>query len=144
MTSLIGRCALAFSIRLILLASQPTAWAALSEVLKPAFFLKVRSHCRDGVCARSAQAAVWARGVGPLCGLSGRCRGRISPFRGCGFLLPSQYSQRLGRHRWTVQGTVAWLAGCRRLHRRYERKAEHFLAFAGIAGTLICYRRLDG
>ncbi|MFI1608133.1 transposase [Streptomyces griseofuscus] len=51
-------------------------------------------------------------------------------------------SQRLGRYRWTVERTVAWLAGCRRLHRRYERKAEHFLAFAGIAATLICYRRL--
>lgn len=37
---------------------------------------------------------------------------------------------------------MAWLAGCRRLHRRYERKAEHFLAFAGIAAILICYRRL--
>ncbi|WP_435272246.1 transposase [Streptomyces parvulus] len=48
----------------------------------------------------------------------------------------------LGRHRWTVERTVAWLAGCRRLHRRYERKAEHFLAFAGIAAALICYRRL--
>lgn len=51
-------------------------------------------------------------------------------------------SQRLGHHRWTVERTVAWLAGCRRLHRRYERKAEHFLAFAGIAAALICYRRL--
>ncbi|MGC5411273.1 IS5 family transposase, partial [Streptomyces sp. DT225] len=46
-------------------------------------------------------------------------------------------SQRLGRHRWTIERTVAWLAGCRRLRRRYERKAEHFLAFAGIAATLI-------
>ncbi len=53
-------------------------------------------------------------------------------------------SQRLGHHRWTVERTVAWLAGCRRLHRRYERKAEHFLAFAGIAATLICVRRLGG
>ncbi|MEU9523502.1 IS5 family transposase [Streptomyces sp. NPDC048224] len=53
-------------------------------------------------------------------------------------------SQRLGRNRWTVERTVAWLAGCRRLHRRYERKAEHFLAFAGIAAALICYRRLAG
>ncbi|GAX58549.1 hypothetical protein SO3561_10122 [Streptomyces olivochromogenes] len=31
--------------------------------------------------------------------------------------------------------------GCRRPHRRYERKAEHFLAFAGIASALIRYRR---
>jgi transposase len=38
--------------------------------------------------------------------------------------------------------TVARLAGCRRLHRRYERKAEHFLAFTGIAAALVCYRRL--
>jgi transposase len=51
-------------------------------------------------------------------------------------------SQRLGRHRWTIERTMAWLAGCRRLHRRYERKAEHFLAFTSIACTLICYRRL--
>jgi len=40
-----------------------------------------------------------------------------------------------------VERTVAWLAGCRRLHHRYERKADHFLAFAGIAASLICYRR---
>ncbi|MGA5114707.1 IS5 family transposase [Streptomyces pseudogriseolus] len=51
-------------------------------------------------------------------------------------------STRLGRHRWVVERTVSWLAGCRRLHRRYERKAEHFLAFVGIAATLISYRRL--
>jgi transposase len=51
-------------------------------------------------------------------------------------------SQRLGRYRWVVERTVSWLAGCRRLHRRYEQKPEHFLAFVGIAATLICYRRL--
>jgi transposase len=51
-------------------------------------------------------------------------------------------STHLGRHRWVVERSVAWLAGCRRLHRRYERKAEHFLAFAALACTLICYRRL--
>ncbi|GGU46177.1 hypothetical protein GCM10010244_85020 [Streptomyces coeruleorubidus] len=37
---------------------------------------------------------------------------------------------------------MSWLGGCRRLHRRYERKAEHFLAFIAIACSLICYRRL--
>ncbi|MBU5943484.1 IS3 family transposase [Streptomyces sp. PAM3C] len=54
----------------------------------------------------------------------------------------TETSQRLGRHRWTIERTMSWLAGCRRLHRRYERKAEHFLAFTSIACTLICYRRL--
>ncbi|SEF03827.1 Transposase DDE domain-containing protein [Streptomyces sp. 3213] len=48
----------------------------------------------------------------------------------------------LGRHRWTIERTMSWLGGCRRLHRRYERKAEHFLAFTAIACNLICYRRL--
>jgi transposase len=52
-----------------------------------------------------------------------------------------ELSGRLGRHRWVVERTMSWLNGCRRLHRRYERKAEHFLAFAGIASALICYRR---
>ncbi|WP_193518775.1 IS5 family transposase, partial [Nocardiopsis kunsanensis] len=40
-------------------------------------------------------------------------------------------SQRLGRHRWQVERTMAWLAGYRRLHRRYERTGAHFLAFVG-------------
>lgn len=51
-------------------------------------------------------------------------------------------SGRPERHRWVVERTVSWLSGCRRLHRRYERKPEHFLAFVGIAATLICHRRL--
>lgn len=43
----------------------------------------------------------------------------------------------------SVAGLAATvMCGCRRLHRRYERKAEHFPAFAGIAAALICYRRL--
>ncbi|MET8906085.1 IS5 family transposase [Streptomyces sp. NPDC004538] len=50
-------------------------------------------------------------------------------------------SGRLGRHRWVIERTMSWLNGCRRLHRRYERTADHFLAFVGIACALICYRR---
>lgn len=38
---------------------------------------------------------------------------------------------------------MSWLAGCGRLHGRYERKAEHFLAFVAITATLICHRRLS-
>lgn len=47
-----------------------------------------------------------------------------------------------GAPRWVVERSMAWLAGWRRLHRRYERKTDHFLAFTSIACTLICYRRL--
>lgn len=54
----------------------------------------------------------------------------------------SESSTRLGRHRWTIERTMSWLAGCRRRHRRYERKAESSPASASIACTLICYRRL--
>ncbi len=37
---------------------------------------------------------------------------------------------------------MAGPAGCRRPHRRYEREADRFRAFAGIARTLIRYRRI--
>ncbi len=52
-------------------------------------------------------------------------------------------SSRLGQHRWVIERTVAWLGGFRRLHRRYERKADHFAAFASIAAAIICTRRLS-
>lgn len=51
-------------------------------------------------------------------------------------------SQRLGRHRWVVEACLSWLLRNRRLVRRYERKAEHFQAFADLACALLCYRRL--
>ncbi len=53
-------------------------------------------------------------------------------------------SQRLGRHRWTSERTMARPAGCRRLHRRHERGAGHFLAFTGLPCTPIRYRHLTG
>ncbi|MBB4919120.1 transposase [Streptosporangium saharense] len=51
-------------------------------------------------------------------------------------------SHRLGRHRRVIERTVSWLSGCRRLHRRYERRADHFASFVAIAAALICYHRL--
>ncbi|MGW4421725.1 IS5 family transposase [Streptosporangium sp. NPDC004631] len=51
-------------------------------------------------------------------------------------------SRRLGRHRWVIERTIAWLNGYRRLHRRYERRADHFASFVALAAALICYRRL--
>ncbi|MFF5443231.1 IS5 family transposase [Streptomyces achromogenes] len=50
---------------------------------------------------------------------------------------------RLGRYRWVAARTVSWLSGCGCLHRRYEHKPEHFLAFTAIAASLICHRRLQ-
>jgi transposase len=51
-------------------------------------------------------------------------------------------SQRLGRHRWIVEACLNWLLRNRRLIRRYDRKAEHFQAFANLACALLTYRRL--
>jgi transposase len=50
-------------------------------------------------------------------------------------------SQRLGRHRWIVEACLSWLLNNRRLVRRYERKAEHFQAFADLGCALLCHRR---
>jgi transposase len=49
-------------------------------------------------------------------------------------------SERLGRHRWTVERTLAWLARFRRLTVRYERRADILLAFHHLAASLICLR----
>lgn len=47
-------------------------------------------------------------------------------------------SQRLGRHRWVVERTLAWLGRFRRLTVRYERRADIHLAFATLGCALIC------
>ena len=52
--------------------------------------------------------------------------------------------QRLGRHRWTAERSIAWLAGCRRLRIRYDRDSERFFAFAMLACARLGYNRLPG
>ena len=46
---------------------------------------------------------------------------------------------RLGRHRWIVERTLAWLARYRRLTIRYERLAELHAAFLDLACALVCW-----
>ncbi len=41
--------------------------------------------------------------------------------------------ERLGRHRWVVERTLAWFARFRRLTVRYERRADIFEAFHRLA-----------
>lgn len=48
----------------------------------------------------------------------------------------------LGRHRWVVERSFAWLRSMRRLAVRWERKAEHWRAFALLGCALLCLRRL--
>ena len=51
-------------------------------------------------------------------------------------------SQRLGRHRYVVERSLAWLVGYRRLQVRYERRADILLGFVHLACALICFRSL--
>jgi transposase len=51
-------------------------------------------------------------------------------------------SKRLGRHRWIIESCLSWLMRYRRLVRRYDRKGDHYEAFATIASILICHNRL--
>ena len=48
-------------------------------------------------------------------------------------------SERLGRHRWVVERTLAWLNRYRRLRVRYERRADIHEAFLIIGCALICW-----
>jgi IS5 family transposase len=50
-------------------------------------------------------------------------------------------SERLGRHRWVVERTLAWLARFRRLTVRYERRANLHLALTTLACAIICLRQ---
>ena len=73
-----------------------------------------------------------------------RCRGYLMQRRigvriaRCGV----DSSTRLGRHRWKVERSIAWLAGCRRLRIRYDRDSERFFAFAMLACARLGYNRL--
>jgi transposase len=51
-------------------------------------------------------------------------------------------SKRLGRHRWVVERTLAWLAKYRRLTIRYERRADIHEAFLHLGCALICLNYL--
>ena len=50
--------------------------------------------------------------------------------------------ERLGRHRWVVERTLAWLARYRRLLVRYERRAAMHEAFIHLGCSLICLNYL--
>jgi hypothetical protein len=49
---------------------------------------------------------------------------------------------RLGRHRYVVERSLAWLVGYWRLQVRYERRADILLGFLSLACALICLKAL--
>jgi transposase len=51
-------------------------------------------------------------------------------------------SAKLGRHRWVIERTLAWLNRYRRLTIRYERRADLHQAFLTLGCCLICFNAL--
>jgi len=51
---------------------------------------------------------------------------------------------RLGRHRWVVERTMAWLNHFRRLAIRYERREDIHQALLDLGCALICFSHLRG
>jgi len=49
----------------------------------------------------------------------------------------------LGRYRWVVERTFAWLHQSKRLLVRYDRRHETHEAFLAIACCLVCFRRVQ-
>jgi IS5 family transposase len=53
-----------------------------------------------------------------------------------------QSSEKLDKHRWVIDCSIAWLFGYRWLTIRYERHAHLFCAFLTLAAVLTCYKKL--
>jgi transposase len=53
-------------------------------------------------------------------------------------------SRKLGRHRWVIERTLAWMSRFRRLAIRYERRIDIHHAFTALACSLICLNALQG
>ena len=73
-----------------------------------------------------------------------RCRAYLRR-RGIGVRIARkgiESSERLGRHRWPVERTIAWLTGHRRLATRYERRADILTGLLHLACALIALRFL--
>jgi transposase len=74
-----------------------------------------------------------------------RCR-RYLRRRGIGCRIARrgvESGERLGRHRWVVERTLAWVARYRRLAIRYERRDDIHEALLHLACSLICLNFLD-
>jgi transposase len=69
---------------------------------------------------------VWTRGIKPI--IARR---------------QTEHGSGLGRHRWVVERTFAWLHNRRRLLIRTDRRDDIHEGFLALACCLICWRRLE-
>ena len=54
----------------------------------------------------------------------------------------TEHGSGLGRYRWVVERTFAWLHQFKRLLVRYDRRADIHEAFLALGCCLVCFRRL--
>jgi transposase len=54
----------------------------------------------------------------------------------------TEHGSGLGRYRWVVERTFAWLHQFKRLLVRYDRRADIHEAFLALGCCIVCYRRL--
>jgi transposase len=119
-----------------------------------------------GALAQPLQEPLW---LGPAAGVFSSCPGQSDPavrpptrrwrWASCRSLLTVIYAQArgssddfasalvahgsgLGKQRWVVERSFAWLHAFKRLRTRYERRADIHLGLLQLACALICYRRL--
>lgn len=74
-------------------------------------------RCRDACRRRHIAPRIARRGTGPR--------------------------DRLGRHRWVVERTLAWFSQFRRLRVRDERRDDIHDAFLALGCSVICFRHLE-
>jgi transposase len=55
----------------------------------------------------------------------------------------AEHGSGLGRVRWVVERTFAWLHKLKRLLVRYDRRVEIHEAFLAIGCCLVCFRRIE-
>jgi transposase len=88
-------------------------------------FRPAKLHADKAYDSKEKRRALRARGIAP----------RIAR-RGI------ESSERLGRYRWIVERTLAWLLGFRRLGIRYERGSDILQGLLYLACSLVCVRFL--
>jgi IS5 family transposase len=75
------------------------------------------AHCRESLARRGITARIARRGI--------------------------ESSEKLGRHRWVVERTHAWLAGFGKLRIRFERCLDTHVALLALACAVICSRFIE-
>jgi len=70
-------------------------------------------------------------------------RGLAARGQACHRKRRTEHGSGLGRERWVVVRTFAWLHQFRRLRIRWERDPDQHLAFMHLACAVICWRRLE-